>query len=80
MISIEMPGFEITYKIEKKWLEETFRDLEKDIEVTDKMLEELSGEMEGWIWRVVLENQCYIGCFWEDQNDALYEFIDGIIE
>lgn len=80
MISIEMPGFEITYKIEKKWLEETFRDLEKDIEVTDKMLEEISGEMEAWIWKAVLENKHCIGSFWEDQNDALYEFIDEIIK
>lgn len=77
---MELPGFEIKYKIGKKWLEETFCDLEKDIEVTDKMLEKISGEMEGWIWRVVLENQYYIGSFWEDQNDFLYSIIDDIIK
>ena len=80
MSKVELPGFEIKYKIEREWLEDTFKDLEKDIEITDAMLEEISGKMEGWIWRVVLENQYYIGDFWEDQNDALYGFIDDIIE
>jgi len=80
MSNMELPGFKIMYEITKEWLKDTFRDLDKDIEVTDEILNKVSKEMEAWIWRVVLENQYYIGGFWEDQNDALYDIIDDIIE
>lgn len=76
---MELPGFEIGYKITKEWLEETFRDLERDIEVTDKMLGEISKKMEDWFWKY-LENPLIIGVFWEDQNDALYGVIEDILE
>lgn len=76
---MELPGFEIGYKIGREWLEETFRDLERDIEVTDKMLGEISKKMEDWFWKY-LENPLIIGVFWEDQNDALYDVIEDILE
>lgn len=75
---MEIPGFEIKYKIEKEWLEDQFSDLEKDIKVTDEMLADISKKMEDWIWKMVLENQYYIGSFWPDQNDALWAFINDI--
>ena len=78
MNKMEIPGFEIKYKIEKEWLEDQFRDLEKDIKVTDEMIADISNKMEAWIWKIVLKNQYYIGDFWEDQNDALYEIIKDI--
>ena len=77
---MEMPGFEIKYKIEKEWLEDMLSDSDKDIKVTDEILADISKKMENWIWKMVLENQYYIGVFWPDQNDALWSFIDGIEE
>jgi len=74
---MELPYFKIRFNITKGWLKSAFFDLDKNVKITDEMLEEIKDKMSDWLWEFALfDNRG--STFYDDWNEALYNLLEKV--